>query len=282
MMRACLLLILAAWAALGAGPADAETLVIPFIAHNARGRDGSLWSSEIYLTNPTLQPVQVSVLDFLPGTIDRSRPCDVPTAPTRVVPPLSSVVWTASGLATDLGCADRAVGSLVLDADGTVLVTSRTVNHPPGTDHGVQGLLTGAGQETEAIPVSQLPAAGDHVLPSLLWHRNSCGPAEFDTYIGFANQSDQPVGVQIDVPGSAADGGVLVDDVAVRLPHDLRIPARSWVQIHLEPTDDPSAQCLGPSSFMAFVSTDAPIAFYASVVSRSSSDPRTVLPQPLD
>jgi len=109
-MRSTLLLISAALAALAPAAVGAETLVIPFVAHNSKGEDGALWSSEIYLTNLSLQPVQVSLLDFLPGTIDRSRPCDRPTAPTRVVPPMSSVVWAASGLATDLGCADRAFG----------------------------------------------------------------------------------------------------------------------------------------------------------------------------
>jgi len=277
-MRAFFFAILAVLAAVWPATAAAETLVIPFIAHNAKGHDGSLWSSEIYLTNPTPQPIQVSVLDFLPGTLDRSRPCDLPTSPTRVVPPLASVVWTASGLATDLGCADRAVGSLVLEADGPLLVTSRTVNHPPDTDHSQRGLLSGAGQEIDAIPANRLPAPGEHVLASLLWHRNPCGPAAFDTYVGFANPDDRPVTVLIDVPGATADGGVLIDGVEVELPHELRIAAGSWMQIHLEPTNDLAARCLGPSSFMAVLTTDAPLAFYASVVSRGSSDPRTVLP----
>lgn len=281
-MRALLLSTLAVMTAAWPAVAAAETLVIPFVAHNAKGHDGSLWSSEIYLTNPTLQPIQVSVLDFLPGTLERSRPCDLPTAPTRVVPPQASVVWTASGLATDLGCADRAVGSLVLDADGPVLVSSRTVNHPTDTDHSWRGLLAGTGQEIDAIAVVDLPPAGAHVLPSLLWHRNPCGPAAFDTYIGFANPNDDAVTALIDIPDAAASGGVLVDDVVVDLPHEVEIPGRAWLQIHLEPGDDPNARCLGPSSFMATVTTDAPLAFYASVVNRGSSDPRTVLPTPLD
>ena len=90
---------------------------------------------------------------------------------------MSSVVWTASGLATDLGCADHALGSLLLDVDGPVLVTSRTVNHPADTDHRRRGLLAGAGQEIDAIPVTRLAAPGQHLLSSLLWHRNPCGPS---------------------------------------------------------------------------------------------------------
>jgi hypothetical protein len=280
-MRGLPLILLAVSAAAWPASTAAETLVIPFIAHNLKGHDGSLWSSEIYLTNPTPQPIQVSVLDFLPGTLDRSRPCDLPTSPTRVVPPLASVVWTASGLATDLGCADRAVGSLVLEADGSLLVTSRTVNHPPDTEHSQRGVLSGTGQEIDAIPSSRLPAPGEHVLASLLWHRNPCGPTAFDSYIGFANPDDRAVTVLIDVPGAAGEGGVLVDGVEVDLPHEIRIAAKTWLQIHLEPSNDPAARCLGPSSFMAVLTTDAPLAFYASVVSRGSSDPRTVLPSEL-
>ncbi len=281
-MRSTLALLAVAVAALAPAAAGAETLVIPFIAHNARGQDGSLWSSEIYLTNLSAQPVQVSLLDFLPGTIDRSRPCDRPTAPTRVVPPMSSVVWAASGLATDLGCADRAIGSLVLSADGPVHVTSRTVNHPADTNHNRRGLLAGPGQEIEAIPADRLPGPGEYLLPSLIWHRNSCGPREFDTYLGFANPGDQPVIAVLDVPAAAAEAGVRVDDLEVELPHAIRVPARSWVQVHLVPQDDPTVRCLGPASFSAAVTTDGPLALYGSVVNRASSDPRTVLAVPLD
>jgi hypothetical protein len=282
MMRSTLLLMSAAFVALAPTVVGAESFVIPFVAHNARGQDETLWSSEIYLTNLGAQPVQVSLIDFLPGALERSRPCDRPTAPTRVVPPLSSVVWTASGLATDLGCADRAIGSLVLSADGPIHVVSRTVNHPAGTDHARRGLLAGPGQEVEAISVDQLPGPGESLLPALIWHRNTCGPREFDTYLGFANPGDVPVVAVLDVPPAAADGGVLVDDVEVELPHAIRVPARSWLQIHLEPKDDPTVRCLGPASFAATVTTDGPLAMYGSVVSRGSSDPRTVLPVPLD
>jgi len=279
-MRSTLLMISAAFAALAPAAASAETLVIPFVAHNFKGRDGALWSSEIYLTNLSLQPVQVSLLDFLAGTLESSRPCDSPTAPTRVVPPLSSVVWTASGLATDLGCADRAIGSLVLSADGPVHVVSRTVNHLADPDHRRPGLLAGPGQEIEAISADRLPEPGEHLLPSLIWHRNTCGPTEFDTYLGFANPGDQQVVAMLDVPLPAADGGVLIDGLEVELPYPIRIPARSWLQVHLEPEDDPTARCLGPASFLATVTTDGPVALYASVVSRDGSDPRTVLPVP--
>lgn len=277
-MRASLLLALAL--VLG-GSVSAETLLVPFVAHDSRGQDGTLWSSEIYLTNPTLQPVQVSVLDFLPGSLDRSRPCDLPTAPTRVVPPLTSVVWTTSGIATDLGCADRAIGALVLEADGEVIVTARTVSHPPSSDDSRHGLLTGSGQEVDAMPLDRLPPAGEHLLPSLVWHRNPCGPSEFDTFIGFANPGDEEVTALIDIPAVSDRGGrVALAGAEVDLPHAVEIPPRSWLQVRLAPAAESAGGCLGPSSFMAVVTTDGPVAFYASVVSRGSSDPRTVLPVP--
>jgi hypothetical protein len=281
-MRSSLLLISAAILALAPATVGAESFLIPFVAHNARGQDHTLWSSEIYLTNLSVQPVQVSLIDFLPGVLERSRPCDRPTATTRVVPPLSSVVWTASGLATDLGCADRAIGSLLLSADGPIHVVSRTVNHLAETDHRRRGLLAGPGQEVEAVSIERLPGPGQYLLPSLVWHRNACGPREFDSYLGFANPGDLPVIALLDVPPSAADGGVLVDGLEVELPHAIRIPAKSWLQVHLEPKDDPTVRCLGPASFVATVATDGPIAIYGSVVSRGSTDPRTVLPVPLD
>jgi hypothetical protein len=140
-------------------------------------------------------------------------------------------------------------------------------------------VLTGSGQQIDAIPLDRLPPAGEHVLPSLIWHRNPCGPSEFDTFIGFANPGEEKVTALIDIPGVSDRGGrvVLAGD-EVDLPYAVEIPARSWLQVRLAPADDVAGGCLGPSSFMAVVTTDGPVAFYGSVVSRGSSDPRTVLP----
>ena len=95
---------------LAALPADAGDLVLPVFAHGVKGLNNGVWSSEIYLTNPGDQPVQVTLVHFLPGDIVKPTPCDLFMPPTRVVPAKSAVVWTAAGLATDLGCAEEARG----------------------------------------------------------------------------------------------------------------------------------------------------------------------------
>ncbi len=267
--------------ALAAAPAAAGTLVLPVFAHNAKGVDGASWSSEIYLTNPGDQPVQVTLSSFLPGAIAKPTPCDLFMAPTRVVPPHSAVVWTSSGLATDLGCAQTALGALLLSADGPIRITSRMVNQPGGLEQPAHGLLTGAGQAFEAQAVSHLEA-GDYLLPALLWHRNACGKPAFTTSIGFANPGNDPVTVTLDLEDEGGSGWILLEDEEVAIPHTLTVDARSWRQIRLRPVDSPAGGCLDPEAFVVKVGVDGPLAIYASVVDRSTGDARTVRPVPLD
>jgi len=264
-----------------AAPAAAETLVLPVFAHNAKGVDGGSWSSEIYLTNPGDQPVQVTLSSFLPGTSSKPTPCDLFMAPTRVVPPRSAVVWTSSGLATDLGCARTALGALLLSADGPIRITSRTVNQPGGREEPAHGLLTGSGQAFEAQPVSRL-RAGAYLLPALFWQRNACGKPAFATSIGFANPGSEPVTVTLDLEDDGGTGWILVEDEEVAIPHSLTVDAHSWRQLRLRPVDSPDGGCLDPEPFILKVLVDGPLAIYASVVDRSTGDARTVRPVPLD
>jgi len=163
-------------------PLAATELILPVFALNLEGRAGDFWSSEVYLTNPGDQPVQVEIARFLPGNIHKPAPCDFFMAPTRVVPPHSATVWTAAGLATDLGCAESARGGLVLRSDGPVHVTSRLVNHAGINADEDSSVLSGRGEAFEAIPRRRLPKPGSHLLPALMWHRNPCeGGSEFDT-----------------------------------------------------------------------------------------------------
>lgn len=264
--------------ALAAVTAGATDLVLPAFALDVQGLDGSRWSSEIYLTNPTAVPIQVALADFLPGSLYRPAPCDLFMSPTRVVPPLSAVVWTANGLATDLGCAERALGAVVLDADGPIHVSSRLVQHQPGEGSRRSGVLSGSGQGFVAIPVSELPGRGEYLLSPLLWHRNPCGERAFDAYLGFANPSDVPRRVEIRIDPRIADGGVRIDDEPAELPYELVIAPHSWQQIRIEPIDLPVDVCLPPESLAVTVQLDGPLALYGSVVDRSSNDPRTVEP----
>jgi len=261
-------------------PLAAGELVLPVFALNIEGRSGDLWSSEIYLTNPGNQPVQVELARFLPGNINKPTPCDFFMAPTRVVPAQSAVVWTAAGLATDLGCAESARGGLVLRADGPIHVTSRLVNLSGMDDEEGSTVLSGLGEAFEAIPRRRLPAAGSHLLPALMWHRNPCNGSDFDTFIGFANPGPDPVEVKLDVPH---EGGraVRINGREVFLPHKLLIGGGTWRQFRLAPAAEVGAACGNVESFLVRVETDAPVAIYASVIDRKSGDPRTVSPVPL-
>jgi len=263
-----------------AAPAAAGELVLPVFALNIGGRSGELWSSEIYLTNPGDQPVQVELARFLPGSIDKPTPCDLFMSPTRVVPPYSAAVWTAEGLATDLGCAERARGGLVLRADGPVYVTSRLVNLAGRDDEQGSTILSGRGEAFEAIPLEELPGAGSHLLPALMWHRNPCDTSSFDTHVGFANPGPDPVEIRLDVPHESARA-VQINGKEVFLPYSLIVRGGSWRQIRLSPIGEEGAPCGGVESFLLRLETDASVAIYASVIDRKSGDPRTVSPVPL-
>jgi hypothetical protein len=259
-------------------PAAAAELVLPVFALNLEGRSGEIWSSEVYLTNPGDQPVQVEIARFLPGNINKPAPCDFFMAPTRVVPAHSATVWTAAGLATDLGCAESARGGLVLRADGPVFVTSRLVNRAGMEDSDGSTVLSGRGEAFDAIPRHDLPAAGVHLLPSLMWHRNPCDDgSDFDTFIGFANPGLEPVNVVLDIPHEPGRE-VLINGREVFLPYSVTIVGGEWQQFKVAPRLEEGVGCGGVESFFVRLETDSPIAIYASVIDRKSGDPRTVTP----
>jgi hypothetical protein len=261
-------------------PASAGELVLPVFALNLEGQNGELWSSEIYLTNPGNQPVQVEMARFLPGNINKPAPCDFFMAPTRVVPSHSATVWTAAGLATDLGCAESARGGLVLRADGPIHVTSRFVNLAGMDDRESSSVLSGRGEAFEAIPQESLPEAGSHLLPALMWHRNPCNGSDFDTYVGFANPGPHRVEILLDVPHEESRA-VRFNGREVYLPHRIVVRGGAWRQFHLAPLEDEDAACGGVESFLARLQADGPVAAYASVIDRKSGAPRTASPVPL-
>jgi hypothetical protein len=263
-------------------PVAATELILPVFALNVEGRSGDVWSSEVYLTNPSDQPVQVEIARFLPGSINKPAPCDFFMAPTRVVPAHSATVWTAAGLATDLGCAESARGGLVLRADGPVHVTSRLVNRAGMDDDEDSTVLSGRGEAFDAIPRELLPAAGSHLLPALMWHRNPCDDgSDFDTYVGFANPGPDPVEVKLDIPHET-DRAVQINGREIFLPYSVTIPGGEWQQFRLAPSVEEGAPCGRVESFLVRLEIEAPIAIYASVIDRRSGDPRTVTPVPLN
>ncbi len=260
---------------------QAENLILPAFAHNIAGENGVRWSSEIYLTNPSRQPVQVALVKLLPGHVKRPAPCDLFMPPTRVVPPRSAVVWTSVGLAVDLGCAQEALGALVLSADGPIDVTSRMVSHKKGepTPHGV---LVGQGQEVRVLSFDEIPPPGDYLLPALSWRTDDWLSSAFDTYAGFANPSAVPVTVTLEVIDGHGEGEVVIDGVGIRLPASFDVPANAWLQVRLRMQDSDEHPCTGPENFDLSVSTNGSVAMYASVVDRSSNDARTVAPVAFD
>jgi hypothetical protein len=126
-----------------------------------------------------------------------------------------------------------------------------------------------------------LPAAGAHLLPALMWHRNPCGgAAEFETVVGFGNPGPDAVEVVLDVPHEFGRS-VVIDGREAFLPHRFEVAEGSWQQFRLAPRRDESADCGSVESFLVRIELSAPAAVYASVIDRKSGDPRTVSPVPL-
>ncbi len=260
----------------------AADLVLPVFAHNLPGRHEDVWSSELYLTNPTDQPVMVEIARFLPGQLKSGGACDQSMSLARVVPPQSATVWTASGLGRELGCAETARGGLVLRADGQIHVSSRLVNLSRSDADRQPAVLTGRGEAFEAVPLDALPGPGTYLLPALMWHRHPCDEAPlFETVVGFANPGSDAVPVVLDVPHEEGRG-VLLDGERVYVPHELSIPGGSWRQFRLMPVPDEGGECGGVESFLVRLELGSPIAVYGSVIDRSTGDPRTVSPVPLN
>jgi hypothetical protein len=255
----------------------AEELILPVFALNAPNPDGSRWSTEIYLVNPTPEPVSVAIAGLLPGRVSRPTPCGQFMSPTRVVPPQSAVLWTASGLATDLGCADEVLGALTLHADGPVRVTARLVRHFDTGEATPLGVLSGNGQSSAAIRVTELPGPTTLLLPALLWHRNPCGEPSFTTDVGFANPGAEPVTVTLYLPKESR-GAVRINHRTVSLPYQFVVEADRWTQIRVEPLPRPFEGCFEPESFDLEVVIDGPLAVYGSVLDSRSMDSRTVAP----
>lgn len=266
-------LVVCALPALG----PAEELILPIFALNAEIPDGSRWSTEVYLVNPTPDPVSVAIAELLPGRVKRPTPCGQFMSPTRVVPPQSAVLWTASGLATDLGCAEEVLGALKLHADGPVRVTARLVHHSDTGESTPMGVLTGDGQSVGALRMEDLPGPTTLLLPALLWHRNPCGEPAFTTSIGFANPGAEPVTVTMYLP-KEPQRALRINNHAVALPHQLVIEAGRWEQVSVTPMGRPFEGCFEPESFDLEVVIDGPLVVYGSVMDSASRDGRIVAP----
>jgi len=268
------------------GVAVAGDYVVPAFAYNLPGHAKNVWTTELYISNPGSTTVLVNPAVVLKGRLVAPHPCLPPIRPLEV-PPHSSVVWTSAEIAFQLGCAEEIVGALLLHADGEVAIDSRMVNVsgqfgevPQDPSEEVpEIILAGYSQQMPGIPVTDLPEQTTHLmLPSLIWHRNACDGSAFDSYVGFANPSDAPVNVTLDLNPELRDAGMLVDGLVVQLPFTMELPARSWRQIHITPQASMLAVCMDPERFDLYVTAAGPVAMYGSVVDRGTQDPRTVFP----
>ena len=271
-----------------AGSAAAGEIVVPVFAYNLPGHSKNLWTTELYLSNPTDTEILVVPPVVLEGSLEIPEPCYPPVRP-KVVPPYSSVLWTADEIAFDLGCATRVIGALLLEADGPLVVDSRVVNVSgeyvveEGSEEELpEVILTGFSQQMPGVPVAELPETGTRVmLPSLVWHPNACGAVAFDSYVGLVNPTDAPMEVIFDLPAELREGGMRIGGSLVELPHAMTLAPRSWQQLHVAPPPTEAAVCLEPRRFDLYLEADGPLATYGSVVDRSTQDPRTVFPVPL-
>ena len=270
------LVVFLAWAASAAG----GQVVVPVFAWSLSGASGNRWSSELYLTNVGQADASVRYGGFLPGFMEVGTPCLPPIAPVPV-PPHSTVVVPGVAVARDMGCPAFAVGGLVLDIDGDVRVTSRMVN-TRGTSGPGGDVASGFGQEIPGLATDELlPAGAPAMLPGLVWDPLRCGSVRFDTYLYFANPGPTAATVTL-LSGSGGDPlTVVLDGTTVTTPVALTVAPVGWLRVHVEPGGAWPAVCGPPHTFDLIFSSDAPIAALASVVDRTTQDPRTVLPVPI-
>ena len=255
---------------------ETEQIVVPAVAYGLPGFGDNLWTSEIYFTNPTPVGGTVQMGYILPGyTVppDAWNSCGWTGPWTAHIEGHSSERYAVGA---DLCVAQEAVGAYVFEVSEGMTISSRMVNHDPEAIASCCPFLSGFGTEVPRIPLDELPQAGAHLLPALVWHPERCGPRTFDTYVGFANPYDVEVNVTIDLAGDSADPS------NPEFPQNLTVPALSWQQIAIRPPTSDVATCGEPELFDLQVVIDAPLAVYASVVDRGRQDGRVVMPLPID
>jgi len=257
-----------------AGPGWAEEYVLPVFAWQLAGKNGNLWSSELYVTNPGSEARRIWVAGFLAGRQGTQRPC-LPPVGQLVVPPQATVLWPATAVSRDLGCPSWALGGLRLESDGSLSIASRVVNERAAGD-GESVLLRGFGQEIMATPVADPGSTMEALLPALAWHPNPCGERLFESYVYVANPGLAAVTVTVQQDAAGTPGTLIVNGVEVATPVPLTVEPGAWLQLKVDPVDSPLAVCMAPELASLVVKADGPVAVIGSVVDRSTQDPRTV------
>jgi hypothetical protein len=259
-----------------AGAQDFE-YVVPAFAYHLAGVGDNLWSSEIYITNPSGQEAAVRVGEFLPGKITIPVPCGPPSGIPREVPPLSTIVWTAVDIARELGCATEAVGALTFVADREVAISSRMVNEITGPPV-QEGFIPGFGLEYPAFAAEATSGAGDRLLlPALVWHPESCSNPGFETAVGVVNLEQQAITVQLSFSGDRGPSQVYIDGELLESPFNFTVHARGWRQIEFSPPDGDDQNCKPAEVVDLLLAPSGEAMAYATVVDRSTQDGRIVL-----
>lgn len=262
-----------------AATATAGDVILPTFAWNIPGKGGNNWSSEVYLTNPGPEAIQVTLAGVFVGRIRETHPC-LPPSPVRVsVPAHSTASWVAAQIAMDLGCPDYVLAGLLLRSDRPFVVNSRMVNTRAVPSPDAFNLLQGLSQEVPGVPVEALlQRGGVYMVPGLGWETAPCGPAQFENYLQVVNPNDDAVTLTIGLDPGLGSGQFEVDGKPVAAPHQIELKGRSWLQVRVAPRLLDVVQCLPPTVNDVFVTVTGPVALYASVVDRKTQDPRTMMP----
>ncbi|HPC84283.1 MAG TPA: hypothetical protein P5234_11340 [Thermoanaerobaculaceae bacterium] len=272
-------LMLGALVAAMAATAMAGDVILPTFAWNIPGKGGNNWSSEVYLTNPGPQAIQVTLAGVFIGRIKESHPCLPPSPVVVEVPAYSTHGWVAARLAMDLGCPDYVLAGLLLRSEGLFVVNSRMINTRAVPSPEALNLLQGLSQEVPGIPVEALLQKGEvYMVPGLGWEPVPCGPVQFENYLQIVNPNDEEATLTIGGDALLQSGGFEIDGRPVAGPHQVKLGARSWLQVKVGPGFLTGAPCRPATVGDVFVSASAPVALYGSVVDRKTQDPRTMMP----
>lgn len=263
---------------LGASFSFGEETLAPIVAWGASGAGGNRWTTELYLTNLTSTPMEVTLVRDLPLRVKpSSSPCLPPTVPISVEPQQTRIVL-ASELGRFLGCPEEFVGALVFSHPEGLILQTRMTNTKSFVTEITDSPLRGFSQEIPGVSVAALAGGhGRYIVPSLAWSPNPCpGEPVFATYLYLANPNDLDATVTFfPKEGGSFRIGFPQEE---ELPFSVKVPAGKVVQLPLSPVPQgEEAPCSSAEFFDLYFESDVPVGVLASVVDRASNDARTVL-----
>lgn len=257
--------------------------VVPAFAYHLAGVGENLWSSEVFVSNPSSVAVNVRLGEFLPGRLVVPTPCLPPQGVPREVPPFTTILWPARDVAFELGCATEVVGALTFVADREVSIVSRMVNEKVEEVPVEEGFIPGFGVEIPAEPIGDAALPGESLmLPGLVWHPEACANPMFETSIGFVNVGDSSTTISLRFSDEKTPDYVYINYRPVSENMEVTVPAHGWRQVTFNPPrGETTEDCKPAEIFDLIADPDGEIFGYAVVVDRSTQDSRIVLPIPI-